>query len=252
MILINLSILITKKKIIILIMININSLFKKICNEIKVDKPYKFLNEKDSRIILQRARIFEFRTEDMGITDPNFFMHYIYYWGIIDSYPINRSKLINITFYQVTQEHEILGHLNVNIQNYFSDKEISSPIVNSKDANGKEVTYPESGETVQKLLYGRFISSLTINEILFILDLENYKVDYEIFRNNFIKCNSSVYKISDYLSKLLSLLDITLFFIIQSLYFIFSIYISSIIEILMNEKINLIIKNLNTFINSSK
>ena len=135
-------------------------------------------------------------------------MDYVYYVGKMDSYSMNDSKLLNITYYQVTQEHEIFGHLNIKVQNYLSEKEITSPIINLKDSKGNIKKYPESGETIEKLLYNRTISALTYNEIFFILDEENYKLDCESFRNNFIKCNNTDYKISDSLSKLLTSLDI--------------------------------------------
>lgn len=184
------------------------SLFKKLCNDLHIDNPYNFIDKKNLESILEKSRIFQFKTDDVGITNPHFFMDYVYYGGKMDSYSINDSKLLNITYYQVTQEHEVFGHLNIKVQNYLSEKEISSPIINVKDSKGNIKNYPESGETIEKLLYNRVISTLTYNEIFFILDAENYQLDYESFKNNFIKCNDSDYKISDSLSQLLTSLDI--------------------------------------------
>ena len=49
---------------------------------------------------------------------------------------------------------------------------------------------------------------MTYNEILFILDRNNYNASYEIFKENFSKCNQSIYQPSDYLKDLLNLLNI--------------------------------------------
>ena len=177
------------------------TLFNKLNNDLDIDKPYNFLNKKDLQIILQNSRIFQFKTEYMGITDQNIFTNYIYYGGIKDSYSENISKLLNIIFYKVAQEKEIFGNLNIKIQNYLSEKEI-------KDSNKNNKNFSEFDGIIQKLLYDRIISILTYNEILFILDEENYNVNYEIFKNKFLKCNEGIYKISDSLSNLLTLLDI--------------------------------------------
>ena len=177
------------------------TLFNKLNNDLDIDKPYNFLNKKDLQIILQNSRIFQFKTEYMGITAQNIFTNYIYYGGIKDSYSENISKLLNIIFYKVAQEKEIFGNLNIKIQNYLLEKEI-------KDSNKNNNNFSEFDGIIQKLLYDRIISILTYNEILFILDEENYNVNYEIFKNKFLKCNEGIYKISDSLSNLLTLLDI--------------------------------------------
>ena len=177
------------------------TLFNKLNNDLDIDKPYNFLNKKDLQIILQNSRIFQFKSEYMGITEQNLFINYIYYGGIKDSYSENISKLLNIIFYKVAQEKEIFGNLNIKIQNYLSEKEI-------KDSNENNKNFSEFDGIIQKLLYDRIISILTYNEILFILDEENYNVNYEIFKNKFLKCNEDIYKISNSLSNLLTLLDI--------------------------------------------
>ena len=50
----------------------------------------------------------------------------------------------------------------------------------------------------------------TLNEMLFILDAENYNVKYDEFQNAFKKCNLEPYKISDYLTNLLKELEINI------------------------------------------
>ena len=187
----------------------IKSAFRQICKELNLNEPFDFINEKDLKFILNRSNIFQFNTSVMGVTESIFFMIFIYYRGIIPYYDENCSKLLNLNFYQVTQEHEILGHLNIKLQNYFANKEISSPIVSFKDKTGDTKFFKESGEFIEKLLYGRVLSELTYNESLFILDIKNYDVDCQTFRNNFLNCNKTTYKISDSLSNLLKSLDIS-------------------------------------------
>jgi len=75
----------------------------------------------------------------------------------------------------VTQEHEILGHLNLRLQNYLFNEQKSSPIIDYKELSINEKKGPESGDAVEILLYGQNITELSFNEMLFLLDLEWFK-----------------------------------------------------------------------------
>ena len=187
----------------------IKSLFNEFCKKICKNFNYQdFLNEKDLKIILDRSRIFQFSTDFVGLTEPTFFLIYEYYRGEINSYGKDCSKLLNYSEIQVTKEHEILGHICVRLQNYLSEKEITSPYINFTNNSINKNDKKESGEYIENLLYGRNMNIFTLNEILFILDAENYNVEHEEFKKDFKKCNSNPYKISQYLSNLLKELDI--------------------------------------------
>jgi len=50
----------------------------------------------------------------------------------------------------------------------------------------------ESGESIESLLFGKRISNFTFIQLLYILDTENYKVDYKTFRNNFLNISNYI------------------------------------------------------------
>ena len=48
----------------------------------------------------------------------------------------------------------------------------------------------ESGEYIESLLFGKRIFNFTFIQLLYILDVENYKVDYKTFKNNFLNISN--------------------------------------------------------------
>ena len=188
----------------------VKSAFHKIFEELKVVDYYDFLDKNELEIILNRTRIFQFNTDILGLTEPSFLIDFIYYRGMIESYSENSSKLLNLCMYIVIQVHEILGHLNIRIQNYLSKDEITSPIWKVKDKLGRIISKPESGEFIENILYGRHINNLNYNEILFLLDVENYDVELEVFKTKFMAAKKDKYKISKSFSDLLKSLNITI------------------------------------------
>ena len=188
----------------------IKSAFNELKKVIGVHNGYDFLNEHDLKKLLKRSKIFQFYAKLYGITLPSFFIEYIYYRGNIDSYDEVYSKLLNLCLYQVTDEHEMLGHLNVRLQKYLTEKEIYSPISSYLDENGKTINEQESGTYIELILYGRRIHKLNLNEILFLLDEENYSVGLTEFKNNFKNCKNVPYKISKSLEDFLNSLNIIL------------------------------------------
>ena len=118
---------------------------------------YHFLNEKDLKKLLKRSRFFGFQTSFIGLAEPLFFIDYIFYRGINKSDLEDLSQLFDIFIYQITQEHEMLGHMDIRIQNYFSKNKISSPNVLYYDNNDRKMSKEESDEFIELLLYDRYI-----------------------------------------------------------------------------------------------
>jgi len=118
---------------------------------------YHFLNEKDLKKLLKRSRFFGFQTSFIGLAEPLFFIDYIFYRGINKSDLEDLSKLFDICIYQITQEHEMLGHMDIRIQNYFSKNKISSPNILYYDNNDRKISKEESDEFIELLLYDRYI-----------------------------------------------------------------------------------------------
>ena len=110
--------------------------------------------------------------------------------------------MVNLCFSLLTKEREILIHFNLTIQNYLSEKEnIKSHLIKSNILDGG---IRELGDYLENLLYGKSLNKIYYNEILYILDLENYDCSLEKFKNNFKKCISSSYKISNSLKDFLN------------------------------------------------
>jgi hypothetical protein len=97
------------------------------------------------------------------------------------------------------------------LQNYISKEKIKLPNIDVKDESNNTIEKPESGEFFELLLYGQGLTQITFNEMLFILDLENYNVDYKQFKANFKKCNVGNYKISKTLADFLKSINITIY-----------------------------------------
>lgn len=190
----------------------IQEAFEEICKKEGISHYYNFLNEKDLKCLFKRSKLFQFKSKLLGLTDPNFFIINIYYAGLIKPYNENCSKLLNLSFYQVTHQHEMLGHLNIRIQNYLFEnlKEISSPIIDQVDDSGVETSEPESGLFVEKILYDKFITNFNIKEILFLLDADNYQDSLHNFKEKFKKCKYGPNKFSNYLNNFLGSLNITI------------------------------------------
>ena len=189
----------------------IKSAFNALCKVLYKDfTPYNFLNDKDLEKIFQNCRYFQFPANMLGFTEPFYLFDYEFYGGLNEKFGECCSKLINLSMNQVTKEHEILGHINIRIQKYLSKKEINSPLIDSSNYLDEKFKKNESGEYLEKLLYGSVLVQLTYNQILFILDKENYLVNYIQFRENFNKCNNKLYKPSKSLNNLLVSLNINI------------------------------------------
>ena len=96
------------------------------------------------------------------------------------------------------------------IHNYLNKKDqISSPIPQYGSAYAKE-RGKESGEFVEGILFGDYKSKMTLKQILFILDRNNYSVYHNEFRTNFeIKSNNvDLNTISDELKNIMNLFEI--------------------------------------------
>ena len=187
---------------------------KKLFENLNIDKNnyYDFLNEDDLKVFFKRTRFFQFQSDIFELTEPSLFINFIYYRGLIDSYGEKFSKLFNFCLYQIFQEREILGHINIRLQDYISEQEIKSPKLKSIDKSEQNKTYEEAefGDFIENILYGNCIGQLSYNQILFLLDAENYNVTVDVFRDNFKNCENGIYEISEYLKLFLERININI------------------------------------------
>ena len=105
--------------------------------------------------------------------------------------------MIYYAFNNISNIHEIGGHININMQKRCNTI-FESPKIDKFNSNScsfyAQKRRKESEETIDIQLFGRKIDSLTIKEALFSLDPINYTKGKEYFKENFIKCNSLDFK----------------------------------------------------------
>ena len=85
--------------------------------------------------------------------------------------------IINLSYYIICEFHQVLGHYIREYLNLLTLMDYESP-------------RGETGNYIQNLLFDNKIS-LNLYELIFILDSNNYNVDYNTFRKNFLNLNDN-------------------------------------------------------------
>ena len=155
-----------------------------------------FIDEQMVNKILDNIRFITYHSYYFRETHPNTLR--IYENGLFNKQIIIRS--ISLLIYHssniVINIYEIGVHINRKLQHFYNENsgfEESPELLkgeedkysqNSKERNG------ESEETMEILLFGRVLFSLTIKEALYILNVDNYKKDLKTFKTDFGQCNN--------------------------------------------------------------
>ena len=195
----------------------VESVFNKIFDDIK-DKndgnklsPQSFFDKEEIKLIINNTRYFIFKSDFYGITVGKNLL--IYLNGdpfLVDGDPL-QNKIFFLSNNVKSNLHEIVGHLNIRFQYYLSkDKTyISSPKPKNPSSQEKSRGGKEAGEFIEELIFGTSEQKITIEQMLYILDIKNYEKDYINFRNGFIKCGEMKgYEISEEFKIFLTQLDI--------------------------------------------
>ena len=126
------------------------------------------------------------------------------------NYPqnINLIKLTYLTVFLITCIHEIIGHLFLRIFNYLSENEKLNSPMPLYPSDYAKFRGKESGEKIEELLFGNYKFEMTIKEMIFTLDKENYKKDYLDFNERFSKVNNNDLQISNDLKEILKVYEI--------------------------------------------
>ena len=146
--------------------------------------------------ILDNIRYITYPSKFYGETHANTLR--IYEIGIFNINIDNRS--ISLLIYHssniVINIHEIGGHVNRKLQHFYNDNSsfAESPELLKKEkdkySQNAKARKAETGETMEILLFGRVICSLTIKEALYILNIDYYKKNVFKFREDFCNCNN--------------------------------------------------------------
>ena len=171
----------------------VKSIFEKIFDNIDKDKklnPYNFIDEDEIKLILRNTRYYIFKSDFHGLTLKKNLI--IYQNG--DPYFVDQNPLISKLAYLSNNVqsnlHEIIGHLNIRFQLYiFKDKRYTSPKPDKPSEQAKDRNGKESGEFVEELLFGALNQKLEIEQMIYILDINNYNKDCTKFREDFLKCH---------------------------------------------------------------
>ena len=175
-------------------------------------KEHVALNESDMKKIMDNLHFFNFRTNFVAETKKRFL--FIYIQASISSendYNTDIKKIIYLVIFLISCMHEILGHLYLRINNYiYKTEKISSPKPKFPSEYAEERD-KESGEFIEEQLFGNYNFKMTMKEILFALDKENYKNGLMEFQNNYKKANEKdINNISNELNNILNAFGISL------------------------------------------
>ena len=170
----------------------------------------KNIDKKVYKQIIDSVKFFNFHCNNLSQSFP---LCNIFISGIIPKDETNPLEWIKYYLrLLIIYMHEILDHIIIILIKVLYDKDIKSPETKgdkfSKTANKRGM---ESGEYLHVKLFGKLLKKLTRNELFFIFDLKNYSDDYQIFTDNFSKCNDKNYEIPVVLKGLFKNLDIEKF-----------------------------------------
>ena len=170
----------------------VKSIFEQIFVNIDKEKklsPYNFIDEDEIKFILNNTRYFIFKSDFHVITLGKNLI--IYQNG--DPYFIDQNPLISKLAYLSNNVqsnlHEIIVHLNIRFQFYlFKDTRYTSPKPEKPSDQAKDRDGKEAGEFVEELLFGALNKKFEIEQMIYILDINNYNKDCKTFREEFLKC----------------------------------------------------------------
>ena len=116
---------------------------------------------------------------------------------------INFYLIGNLAVFIYIELHEILGHFLRIILSKITEFNLISPRYPNSDSR-------EAGKCIEYLLFGKRISSFSVQELLFLLDVKNYDKKLKEFNKEFNNINSKPLAPSDELKKMLKEININL------------------------------------------
>ena len=91
------------------------------------------------------------------------------------------NVVVNLGFFIYSFYHESLGHLLLRFLNILTKMNYESPRNASNEI--------ESGKLIESLLFSQRKKEYSIYELIYIIDIDNYKVNFKTFRKNFGSVN---------------------------------------------------------------
>ena len=194
----------------------INSIFSLVCEKENENEIILFhcFNKYEIKEIINNIRFFNFKSDFSGSTKSSLLLIYAQA-NMQSDYEESISILIYIIKILIILIHEIIGHLNIRYQQYLNNNFKNIKLKSPKPEEGSEYANKrgaESGEFVEEQLFGNYEGEMTLGQILFVLDIQNYKEsNHESFREKFKNCKTLQIKdISNELKEILALFNIKL------------------------------------------
>lgn len=174
-------------------------------------KPIILNNREYVLKILNEIRFFSFTTKFTAETKKRFLLIYIQtYIGNNEVEDINIKKLIYLAIFLVSCFHEIAGHLSLRVYNYiFTKDKKESPIPKYPSSYARKRN-KESGECIEENLFGDYKFKMSIKQMLYILDVDNYLGENcNNFMSKFTNLKDKALIFSERLNSILKLFEIS-------------------------------------------
>ena len=123
---------------------------------------------------MNNIRFFNFDSDFTGDTQGRIMMVYVI-GNIKENNELRINKLIYLATLLIVLLHEVVGHVNVRYQNFLNkNKKVFHSPKPEFESDYSIKRKKESGEFVEGALFGDYKCQMTLREILFILDKNNY------------------------------------------------------------------------------
>ena len=153
----------------------------------------KIFNEKSDFIsglikkILSRCFNFCIFSDKSGSTIPQFkriyfFLAYTFNHNLDPKYDLKKFLIVNLGVFIYIFHHEFFGHYLLHYLEILTKNKYNSPFSNVENKK-------ESGRFIEIKLFGKRMNTLNLIQLLYILDIDNYKKDYKTFNLNFQNAN---------------------------------------------------------------
>ena len=176
-------------------------------------KSHLFLNQIEIKEIINNIRFFNFNSDFTGDTQGRIMMVYVT-GNIKDNNELVVNKLIYLATLLIVLFHEIVGHVNVRYQNFLNkNKKVFHSPKPEFESDYFIKREKKIGEFVEGALFGDYKCQMTLREILFILDINNYYnyKNYKEFRKAFLQSkNLHLTNVSVELKNILKIFEINL------------------------------------------
>ena len=111
-----------------------------------------------------------------------FFLAYTFNNNLDPKYELKKFLIVNLGLFIYIFHHEFFGHYLVLYLEILTKNKYNSLFLNVENKK-------ESGRFIEEKLFGKRMNTLNLIQLLYILDIDNYKKNYKTFNLNFQNSN---------------------------------------------------------------